>query len=213
MVTDQDFISSLAESVDLMGLPPVSDSQLQKMAQHFGLLIKWNRRLNLTRITEPRDAARLHYAESVYGRSFLKGAASVLDVGSGAGFPGVPLAIVDSGLSVTALESNQKKYVFLKEVKDHLALPNFEVVNSRIQEYAWADFAALTSRALDRAESIYINLVSNLSSGQILVLYCSVPLFDTLSGSVPEGICMERHSVPLSQNRLIALFKRNTAAR
>src|SRR5215468_1082669 len=108
---DCEFVRALTESVASLGLAPLMDLQLQQMRAHYDLLTKWNTRMNLTRIAAPREAARLHYAESIYGCSFLRGAASVLDVGSGAGFPAIPLAIINRHMSVTALESNQRKSV------------------------------------------------------------------------------------------------------
>src|SRR5215470_18177133 len=95
---DREFISALAEAVASMGTRPLADSTLQQMALHYKLLSKWNARLNLTRIVAPQEAARLHYAESIYGYDLIKGAASILDVGSGAGFPAVPMAIMNGGL-------------------------------------------------------------------------------------------------------------------
>src|SRR5262249_43693734 len=168
---DREFVRALTESVAELRLP-LTDLQLQQMGLHYKLLTKWNAKMNLTRIAAPREAARLHYAESIYGCSFLERATSVLDVGTGAGFPAAPLAIMNSDLSVTALESNQRKSVFLKEVKQQLALSNLRVEAARIEDFNWSCYSALTSRALDRAEEMYADLVGKLSPGQILMLFC-----------------------------------------
>ena len=206
-VHDQEFISSLIESVENMKLPSLTDSQLQQMELHYRMLTKWNRRVNLTRIRTPQEAARFHYAESIHACSLLKGVASILDVGSGAGFPAVPLAIMDGRLSVTALESNQKKSVFLKEVKDQLSLSNLEVVTARIEDFHWSGYAALTSRALDRAEKVYADLIRSLNRDQTLMLFCSDSLLDLLQRDLPAEIRVQSHHIPQSQFRLITLFK------
>src|SRR5215831_2200139 len=178
---DREFISALTESVASMGTRPLTDSALQRMALHYRLLSKWNARLNLTRIVAPQEAARLHYAESIYGYHLIKGTASMLDVGSGAGFPAVPMAIMEGGLNVTALESNQKKSIFLKEVKQQPALANLRVETGRIEDFACSGYAVIASRALDRAEKMYGDLLQRLSPGQILMLFCSDAMVETLS--------------------------------
>jgi 16S rRNA (guanine527-N7)-methyltransferase len=203
---DREFISALAESLARMGLGSLADSALQQMALHYKLLSKWNARLNLTRIVSLQEAARLHYAESIYGYHLIKGATSMLDVGSGAGFPGVPMAILNGGLSVTALESNQKKSVFLKEVKQQLALSNLRVETSRVEDFECRGYAVIASRALDRAEEMYGDLLGRLSPGQILMLFCSDAMIKTLSRELPSGIKIDRHAIPTSQSRVVALF-------
>jgi 16S rRNA (guanine(527)-N(7))-methyltransferase RsmG len=205
---EDEFSRALRESVAGLGIEPLTDSQLQQMRLHYELLAKWNSRVNLTRIVVPREAARLHYAESIYGYSLLRGTASVLDVGSGAGFPAVPLAIMNGGLRVTALESNQKKSVFLKEVKQQLALSNLRIEIARIEDLEWSGFPALASRALDRAQEMYAGLVRKLNPGQVLMLFCSDSMMEALSSGLPPGIETESHRIPHSQSRLITLFRR-----
>jgi len=203
---DGEFICALTESVAGLGLASLTMLQLEQMRLHYELLTKWNTRMNLTRISAPRDAARLHYAESIYGSAFLSGAASALDVGSGAGFPAVPLAIMNSRLSVAALESNQKKSVFLKEVKQLLGLSNLHVETARIEDYNWSRYSALVSRAIDRAEKTYTALIQSLSPGQLLMLFCSERLLENLERELPPGIRVDRHRIPNSQSRFIAVI-------
>jgi 16S rRNA (guanine527-N7)-methyltransferase len=207
---DQEFISALKESVESLGISPLTGSQLQQLAAHYRMLTRWNRRLNLTRIRTAEAAARLHYAESIYGCRLLKAAKSVLDVGSGAGFPAAPLAIMNSELSVTALEPNQKKSVFLKEIKQELGLRNLEIKTARIEEVDWRGYSTLTSRALDRAEKVYAALIRTLNPGQTFMLFCSDALFEVLSNDLPSGLEVQRHRIPYSQSRLISLFERRS---
>src|SRR5262245_375205 len=204
---DREFDRALAESVASLGLGPLTDLQLEQMRFHYRLLTKWNARMNLTRVVAPAEAARMHYGESIYGCSFLKGADSVLDVGSGAGFPAVPLAVMNTSLNVTALESNQKKSVFLKEVKQQLGLFNLQVETARVEDFEWSCYPALVSRALDYAGKMYAELVSKLNPGQILMLFCSEAMMETLCRNLPSGIEPERHLIPGSQSQIVAIFR------
>lgn len=117
------FRIALARALAGFAITGWTQSQFNQLVRHYLMLRKWNTHINLTRIIEPDEAARLHYAESLYGARFVTDARSLLDVGSGAGFPAIPLAIFLPNVQVTALEVNQKKALFLNEVKDALALP------------------------------------------------------------------------------------------
>ena len=206
MSRDQDdaFKSALLEAISGLGIEPLSAEQLSLLAKHYSMMCRWNQRLNLTRITEPRDAARLHYAESLFGASFISGGRTLLDIGSGAGFPAIPVAVVRPDIQVTALEANQKKSLFLKEAKDELGLRNLKVVTSRLEEASTADYDLLMSRALDRAEAVFPSVIERLSPKQKLILYCGPDLAAKLER---ESKCKsETHSVPHSEARLIAVF-------
>lgn len=111
----------------------LSPAQLDALEQHYQLLLRWNQRLNLTRITELEEAVRFHYCESLYLGKFLPaGTLRVADLGSGAGFPGIPLAIIRPDLEVTLIESDARKAVFLREASR--GFKNVRVVAGRFQE-------------------------------------------------------------------------------
>jgi 16S rRNA (guanine527-N7)-methyltransferase len=202
------FRSTLESTVSGFGLEALTEHQFTQLVKHYSMLCHWNRRTNLTRIVEPKEAARLHYAESLFGGRFIGEATSVLDIGSGAGFPAVPLAVAMPGVHVVALEANQKKSLFLKEVKGELGLGNLEVVTGRLESYDWSGFDMLTSRALDRAESILPGVVRLLAVHQRFMLYCAPDLLRAIRGSVGSEIAVEAHPVPQSDSRLIAIFSR-----
>ncbi len=200
------FKSELETAISIFGIEELTEEQETRLVRHYSMLCRWNQRLNLTRITEPREAARLHYAESLFGASFIAGAHTLLDIGSGAGFPAIPLAVARPDVQVTALEANQKKSLFLKESKDELGLVNFRVVTARLEEFDWAGYEVLTSRALDRAEGILPSVIERLSAKQRLMLYCGPDLVAKLEGRVNYKI--ETHPIPHSEARLIAIFFR-----
>src|SRR5881394_2420015 len=97
------------------GFAGLSESQLNALCDHYRLLLSWNERLNLTRVVSAAEAARIHYVESLFlGAQLPPGALRIVDVGSGAGFPGIPVAILRPECKVDLVESHQRKAVFLR---------------------------------------------------------------------------------------------------
>ena len=201
-----EFESELKAAVLRFGIEEPAEAQTTRLGKHYSMLCRWNQRLNLTRITEPREAARLHYAECLFGASFIAGAHTVLDIGSGAGFPAVPIAIAKTDTDVTALEANQKKALFLKEAKDELGLTNLKVVCARLDEFDCAGYELLTSRALDQSETILPPVIERLSPRQKLMIFCGPDLLGKLEGAVRGGCKVETHPIPESDARILAIF-------
>jgi 16S rRNA (guanine527-N7)-methyltransferase len=116
----------------LAGITEVSARQAALMQEHYELLLRWNARLNLTRITDLQGAVERHYAESVFVAHHLPpGEWKIADVGSGAGFPGIPVAVMRPECTVFLIESHQRKAVFLHEATRNL--PNTRVVAGRAE--------------------------------------------------------------------------------
>jgi 16S rRNA (guanine527-N7)-methyltransferase len=119
--------------VQLLG-PELSPSQIAQLYEHYELLIRWNQRMNLTTVKPGPETVLRHYCESLFFAAHLPGAhktISVLDVGSGAGFPGIPMAILKPGWRVTLVESSQRKAVFLRESSRDLS--NVSVLAQRME--------------------------------------------------------------------------------
>jgi len=202
-----EFISQLEIAISKFGLPALSDEQLHRLTLHYSMLCKWNQRLNLTRITEVREVARLHYAESLFAAKFVGSARKLLDIGSGAGFPVIPLAVCLPDLQSTALEANQKKSTFLKEAKDELGLANLEVASERVEEFSISGYDVITSRALDRADTILPSIIVRLEPEQKFMLFCGLDLLKKLRALA--GLDIETHQIPESESRYIGLIRRN----
>lgn len=133
-------------------LPGLSVAQLEQLHSHYELLCRWNKRMNLTSIAPGREAVIRHYCESLFFAAHLPGAMdgmSIGDVGSGAGFPGVPMAVVRSTWNIALIESNKRKVVFLKEAT--IRIPNVRVIAKRAEELK-ERFDWLVSRAVDPAQ-------------------------------------------------------------
>ncbi|HJZ69983.1 MAG TPA: 16S rRNA (guanine(527)-N(7))-methyltransferase RsmG [Blastocatellia bacterium] len=203
----KDFGRALESAVASFGLEALTEEQAKRLTTHYLMLCRWNQRVNLTRIIEPEEAARLHYSESLFGARFIAHERTLLDIGSGAGFPAIPIAIARPDVQVTGLEANSKKSLFLKEAREALALTNFNVVTARLEDFNWPSYELLTSRALERSEAILSSVIERLTPHNRLMLFCAPDLLGKLEGHVTETI-IETHRIPLSGERLVAIFTR-----
>ena len=114
----------------------LNDTQLLQFDTYAKLLVEWNEKINLTAITSPEDIAVKHFIDSLYGLKFLNGRKNVIDVGTGAGFPGVPLKIANPKIHLTLLDSLNKRLIFLEDVKEKLSLSDVECIHSRAEDGA-----------------------------------------------------------------------------
>jgi 16S rRNA (guanine527-N7)-methyltransferase len=116
----------------------LSHEQLGRTSAYLDLLLKWNARTNLTSVRDPQEIVTRHFGESFFAASRLLAGTvdTVIDLGSGAGFPGLPIAIFAPAVQVTLLESNAKKAAFLNEVAHALRLANAKTVRQRGEDYA-----------------------------------------------------------------------------
>ena len=138
------FREQLLERVS--GFCSLSEAQLDQLQQHYELMLKWNRVINLTRIERLGDVVDRHYAESLFlGANLPTGPLKIADLGSGAGFPGIPVAVLRPDCVVTLIESHQRKAVFLKEACRRLS--NVKVIAARAEAVS-GDFDWALSRAV-----------------------------------------------------------------
>lgn len=116
----------------------LSDEQVLKLTRYYELLIEWNEKMNLTALTEPQDVALKHFCDSIL---LLKYAdipvdSSLIDVGTGAGFPSVPIKIVRPDIKLCLLDSLNKRLTFLNEVVNELGLEDVKIVHARAEDGA-----------------------------------------------------------------------------
>lgn len=123
----------LEDAVQAQGLT-ISASKLDQYAAYLRLMQKWQKTMNLTSILKDEDMVDLHIVDSLTVQPFLQGE-RLLDVGSGAGLPGIPLAIADTTRQWTLLEKNKKKCRFLVQVIAELGLTNVAIQNLRVQDF------------------------------------------------------------------------------
>jgi 16S rRNA (guanine527-N7)-methyltransferase len=121
----------------------------EPLARYLALLLRWNATYNLTAIRDPREMVTKHLLDSLAMAPFVASVQTLADLGTGAGLPGIPLAIAVPTLRVTLVESNGKKARFMREAIRTLGLTNAEVAESRIEALDRpSEFAAITARAL-----------------------------------------------------------------
>ena len=123
----------LVEGLHRMSLN-LSDQMIDQLMAYLNLIEKWNRVYNLTAIRERDEMVKLHFLDSLSILNYVE-MEHVLDVGSGAGFPGIVLAITKPELKVTVMDSVNKKTTFMQQVKSELSLTNLNVVNARVEDY------------------------------------------------------------------------------
>jgi 16S rRNA (guanine527-N7)-methyltransferase len=138
-----------------LGPASLSTNQIDLLSTHLDLLLKWNSKINLTAVREPEEIVTRHFGESFFAaRQLFPGSdlpSTAMDIGSGAGFPGLPFKIWSPTLELTLIEANQKKAVFLRELVRALALPQVSVLALRAETVQ--DRADLVSlRAVERFE-------------------------------------------------------------
>lgn len=114
----------------------LQEEQLEQFFTYKELLIEWNKKMNLTAIEQEEDIITKHFIDSLSIASYIPDTAKVIDIGTGAGFPGIPLKILKKDLSITLLDSLNKRITFLEEVIRNLSLENIQAVHARAEELA-----------------------------------------------------------------------------
>lgn len=138
---------------------PLDDQQQNKLIKYVQLLDKWNKTYNLTAVRKPEQMVTRHLLDSLSICPYLRGK-RVLDVGTGAGLPGIPLAVVFPERQFTLLDSNNKKTRFVVQAVSELELPNVDVVQSRVEEF---ESEALFHTVITRAYASIGDMVGQTS--------------------------------------------------
>jgi len=155
----------------------LSPEQIGQMIVYLELLLRWNKKINLTGIRDWETCVTRHFGESLYLGRWVGLNGRLLDIGSGAGFPGLSLKIIFPGLSVTLLEPIAKKRAFLKEVARVCGMNSVEVRGERLEDFAGASpppvYDAATARAVGHLEELVPLASRCLKAGGELFLWLS----------------------------------------
>ena len=146
-----DKLSSKAKKMNVY----MKDESLEKFYQYMNLLLSWNEKMNLTAITEPKDVILKHFIDCMTIGSYVKEDSKILDIGTGAGFPGIPLKILNPNCQITLVDSLNKRIQFLNEVCKELNFEYIKCVHGRAEDLATQNeyrecFTIVTSRAVAR---------------------------------------------------------------
>lgn len=128
-----EFIEKIKKQAQKIGVN-ITDEQAEKFYSYTNMLLEWNEKINLTAITELDEIIQKHFIDSLTISKYLKENDSIIDVGTGAGFPGIPLKIVRDDISVTLLDALNKRINFLNEVIEQNKLTNIKTIHARAEE-------------------------------------------------------------------------------
>ena len=185
------------------GLPTAS---YEHLSVYLELLLKWNARTNLTAIRDPEEIIRRHFGESLFAAQHLGECATLLDFGSGAGFPGLPIQLIRPGLAVTLAESQNKKATFLREIIRTLGLKT-EVWANRVEAMPPSrTFDVVTLRAVDNMDAA-LEAAAPRASQRLAILASAQQSVPLLSGFSPAG----EFALPGDGNLRLFLLSPSTA--
>lgn len=131
----EDFSKELIEEANKVNIL-LNSKQIVKLYNYMKLLLEWNKKINLTAITDEKEIIVKHFIDSLLIAKYIKPKSTIIDVGTGAGFPGIPLKIYDDSYKITLLDSLNKRTVFLKEVAEKLGLSGLEIIHNRAEDCA-----------------------------------------------------------------------------
>ncbi len=193
----------------------ITDEAKQKLLDYLALMQKWNKVHNLTAVRDANEMVTLHLLDSLVVLPHID-AKHLLDVGSGAGLPGIPLAICLPDLQVTVIDSNSKKVSFMRQAKAELGITNLEVLAGRVEDIApTKKFEIIISRAFSDL-SLFISLTRHLLDvqGKWLAMkgvYPEAELIDLVKNTGVTASKVELLNVPgLEAQRHLAFLPNNS---
>ncbi len=190
----------------------LSPAQLRHISTYIDILLHWNSCINLTAIRDPAEIVTRHFGESLFAaRHLFPPVSSVLndvavaDLGSGAGFPGIPLKLWASDIVLTLVESNHKKATFLREVARALTLTGINIHNARAESLAGTVFDTITLRAVERFEAILPTAASEMAPSGRLALLIGSCQQDQAQSTLPDLNWSTPLPIPQSHSRILLI--------
>ncbi len=189
--------------------PGLSGQQLDCISTYINILLRWNRKINLTSVRKPEEIVTRHFGESLFAARHLftesaEPALRVIDVGSGAGFPGLPLKIYAPAIRLTLIESHQRRAAFLSEVIRELKLRDVEVFAGRAENFA-GDADLVTMRAVEKFERALSAAVGLVAPGGRLALLIGARQVATARSAQPQLAWNPARPIPESAGRVLAV--------
>jgi 16S rRNA (guanine527-N7)-methyltransferase len=196
----------LANGIRQMGLV-VSEQAQQQLLQYLALLQKWNKVYNLTAVRDPQEMITLHLLDSLSVLPYVRGP-RLLDVGSGAGLPGIVIAICRPDLQVTTIDTVQKKTIFMRQVKGELGLENLSVVHARVEvHHTQQPYDQVISRAFSEI-ALLMDLTRHLiaKDGEWLAMKGLVPTDELAALAVKPKAILPLRVAGLEAQRHLVIF-------
>ncbi len=154
--------------------PELTPKMQQQFEDYMNLLLEWNEKINLTAITEEEDIILKHFVDSLTISKYIREGMSIVDIGTGAGFPGVPIKIAREDVEVTLVDSLNKRIKFLDDVIQKLALKNIKTLHFRAEEFGQnkkyrESFDIATSRAVANLSTLVEYLLPTVKVGGMCI--------------------------------------------
>jgi len=198
----------------------LSSAQLQGISTYIDILQRWNARVNLTAIRNEEEIVTRHFGESLFAARCLfpvpsghsassaVNALEVADLGSGAGFPGIPMKIWAPEISLTLIESNHKKATFLREIARALTLTNINIQNQRAESLTSTLFDVVTLRAVEQFATILPTALSLLAPNGRLALLIGEAQLSVARSTLPDVAWMKPILIPTARSRILVVARR-----
>jgi 16S rRNA (guanine527-N7)-methyltransferase len=203
-----------AGASNVAGLSPI---QLRHISTYIDVLLRWNARINLTAVRDPEEIVTRHFGESIFAARQLfpeaqtgTEAPHVIDVGSGPGFPGLPIKIWAPHVRLTLIESNYKKAAFLREVVRNLELTGADVFAGRASAFRESKADVVTLRAVERFGSILPVAAGLMELGGCLAMLVGAAQVRGALGLSPSLKWDEPIKLPLSDSRVLILGRKES---
>jgi len=188
---------------------PVSPDLADQLAAYLEVLLKWNTRINLTAIRAPKEIVLRHFADSLFCAGYISPSAqTLLDFGSGGGFPGIPIALALPQIHVTLAESQTRKAAFLREAVRSLGL-NAEVWSERVESMpADQRYDIVTLRAVDQMESACKAAARKVAPGGEMLVFTTQRLHSSITSAAPSILWQQPIRLPHSEQGLLLIGRR-----
>lgn len=190
----------------------------EKFTLYYQILIEWNNKFNLTSITSLEDVQTKHFIDSILPNKEIKNFNSICDIGCGAGFPSIPLAILNPNINFTLVDSVNKKITFIEYLKQQLKLDNVTAIHSRVEDFAkinFEKFDACVARALANMPTLVEYTLPLIKNGGSLLAYkginyaedlkqCS-KILNILNGKIQE---IKEYQLTQDETRYVIIIKK-----
>lgn len=199
-------------------------AQLSSISTYIDILLRWNARINLTAIRDPEEIVTRHFGESLFAARHLfphtphkpietapVQAPKVADLGSGAGFPGLPIKLWAPHIALTLIESSHKKATFLREIVRTLTLADINIQNTRAESLPPRTFDVVTLRAVERFETILPVAASLVADAGRLALLIGTAQVPQLRTALPLQDISVLLPIPSSSSRVLAVVQRHVS--
>lgn len=192
---------------------PLTAAQLHQIELYLNLLLKWNLKINLTAVRDPDEILRRHFGESLFAgeQLELENVSTLIDIGSGAGFPGVPIKLLAPQLQVTLIESQQKKVAFLHEVIRALGLQKAFVFPGRAEESKLMA-RIVTMRAVEKFESVLPDAAGIVEPNGRIALLIGDSQAERTRELLPQFSWRDPIVIPESRARILLVGRRTNSS-